>query len=261
MSEYGNGHGWSPRYVTSLTSTPTSSCHLTGDRRGEPLTRLDEAREHRDRPVPATPPRASRIRSSVVDDGHDHGHVGARVVLAAVGRAAADPAGLASARWVRRSVGSGRGCACQLASASAVAKAEAPRSSRSAPTWRRVRQPRPVAAIRRLRLGRRRRTPTYAVPSRPRRGRGPAHRLGRVGARRSRAGERTASWSRSRRDPRPRPPGLSPPAAARGRPGRRAGAVSSSGVGAQVSAAGRDRAQGERDSGRVSRSGGPRLPA
>ena len=113
--------------------------HLAGDRRGERLPRLDEPREHR-HPVAAEPLPARQEDAVVgVDDRHDDGHVGARVVLAAVGGAAADPAGQRRGGLGARTAGSGRGVRCQFARASVVAKADAPRSSRSAPTCRRVR--------------------------------------------------------------------------------------------------------------------------
>ena len=161
--------------------------HLPRDRRRQALPRLEEPGQHREPPVAPPAPRASSSRSSVVDDRHDHGDVGARVVLAAVAVAAAQPARLDGLGRRRRTAGSGCG-----------SRASWPAPARSRTAWRRGR-PRSAPTWRRRRATARRASPSSGgagarprgMPCRhrPARGTGPAASgVGRRGARRSRAG-------------------------------------------------------------------------
>ena len=91
------------------------------------------------RPCGQCAPTAEQQPVVGVDDRHDHGRVGARVVLPAVVGAAADPARLGR-RVSAPHRGQCRWVACQFASASAVVKRPASRASRPSPACRNVSQ-------------------------------------------------------------------------------------------------------------------------
>ena len=139
MSEFGNGHGWSPRYSTSWTCRPTSSWTSRATGRREALPWFEETRQHREPArAPSRAPRASSSRSSVVDDRHDDRHVGARVVLtAARGQRRSQPAWIGSVAVPQR--GQCRGWRASSPGPAPWRRSWHPRSDRSAPTWRRPR--------------------------------------------------------------------------------------------------------------------------
>ena len=88
----GNGQGWLATYSTSPTVTPASSATSRTHRLLDGLARLDEARERREAALRPVHLAAQQGAVLLVGDQHDHGRVGARVVLGAAGRAAADVA-------------------------------------------------------------------------------------------------------------------------------------------------------------------------
>ena len=89
----GNGQGWLATYSTSPTVTPASSNTSRAHGLLDRLPRLDEAGEGREAALGPVHLAAQQRAVLVVRDQHDHGGVGARVVLGAAGLAAADVAG------------------------------------------------------------------------------------------------------------------------------------------------------------------------